>query len=46
MKKFLKTIVFTIGVDILGFPQFHRHQIDRRTPHSDSQFFKAHSKKS
>lgn len=27
MKTFLKTIIFQIGVDCLGFPQFHKHEL-------------------
>ncbi|MCT4181635.1 hypothetical protein [Elizabethkingia miricola] len=45
MKKFFKTIVFQIGVDVLGFPVFHKHQIENRSLVSDSVYFKAYSKK-
>lgn len=41
IKKFCKTIVFIVGVDVLGFPSFHRHYL-RFYP--DSQFYKAFSK--
>ena len=27
-KKYLKTVIFQIGVDILGFPIFCKHQIE------------------
>ncbi|QIY83396.1 hypothetical protein HER18_07565 [Chryseobacterium sp. NEB161] len=47
MKKFLKNIAFQIGVDILGFPQFHNHKLEGYyyISYSDSQYFKANSKK-
>lgn len=44
MIKKLKTLVFCIGVDILGFPQFHKHEIETQV-YSDSQFFRSFSKK-
>ena len=45
MKKILKIIAFQIGVDVLGFPQFHTHEILNRNLLSSSKFFKAHTKK-
>ena len=44
MKKIFKIIAFQIGVDCLGFPQFHNHTIEDFKI-VDSQFFRAHSKK-
>ena len=41
MRKYFKTIVFIIGVDVLGFPNFQRHHLKFG---EDSQFFKAYSK--
>ena len=43
MKKCITVIAFKIGVDILGFPEFHKtFKEDFFT--IDSQFFKAYSK--
>ena len=44
MKSFFKKIVFIVGVDVLGFPQFHTHEILNRNLLSSSKFFKAHTK--
>lgn len=43
MKRVIKTIVFIVGVDVLGFPLYHRHTlIEHHLIHS--LFFKAFSK--
>lgn len=44
MKKIFKIIVFQIGVDVLGFPCFHKHTLSRQK-FTSSQFFSANSKK-
>jgi hypothetical protein len=44
MKKFLQIIVFKIGVECLGFPNFHRHNV-HRTVGGSGKFYKAYSKK-
>lgn len=44
MKKFVQILAFQIGVDILGFPNFHKHTIHRTVCFS-GKYFKAHSKK-
>lgn len=43
MKKIFKTVVFVVGVDVLGFPQVHRHFVAEYYI-IDSSFFKAFSK--
>ena len=45
MKKFVKTIVFKIGIDVLGFPKFHNHHLIFEKPFSNCLYFKAFSKK-
>ena len=43
--KTLKTVVFVVGVDILGFPIYHRHYyVDWKEHFSHSIYFKAFSK--
>ena len=27
MKKYIKIVMFQIGVDVLGFPQFYKHEV-------------------
>ena len=27
MKKYIKIVMFQIGVDVLGFPLFHKHRL-------------------
>ena len=44
MKKFFKTLVFVIGVDVLGFPKFHRHFLIEKII-MNSKYYKAYSKK-
>lgn len=44
MIKQLKTLVFCVGVDVLGFPVFHKHNIEHYS-YSDSQYFRSYSKK-
>lgn len=43
MKKIFKTLVFIVGVDVLGFPQFCSH---KKTDFIiiDSKYFRAYSK--
>ncbi|MBB5334730.1 hypothetical protein HNP69_002881 [Chryseobacterium koreense] len=41
MKKLLKTIVFIVGVDVLGFPAYHCHHLKYA---ANSKFFNAFSK--
>ena len=43
MKKYITVIAFKIGVDVLGFPEFHKTFKDNFFI-IDSQFFKAYSK--
>lgn len=43
MKKYFKTIVFVVGVDVLGFPQFITHRVANYHI-INSQFFRAYSK--
>lgn len=44
MRKTLKTFVFYVGIDLLGFPMYHRHYVNQFN-YSDSQFFREFSKK-
>lgn len=44
MKKIFINLVFVIGVDVLGFPQFHKHSIIERIV-MNSKFYKAYSKR-
>lgn len=32
MKTIIKAIVFRVGVDVLGFPQFHTHKLTIKFP--------------
>lgn len=43
MKKFVTIIAFQIGVDVLGFPQFHNHALTK--VFCDGKYFKSFSKK-
>ena len=48
--KTVKTVVFIVGVDVLGFPLYHRHYYNEYTigsvpkSYCNSKFFKAFSK--
>lgn len=44
MKKIFQIIAFQIGVDVLGFPQFHTHQFED-TVRVSGKYFKSYSKK-
>ena len=44
MKKFVKIIAFQIGVDVLGFPQFHNHSLTKEV-FCNGKYFKSFSKK-
>lgn len=50
MKKLITVIAFQIGVDCLGFPQFHTHELEtveyaQAHKAQTSKFFKPFSKK-
>lgn len=44
MKKFLHIVAFQIGVDVLGFPEFHNHFLEK-TVFVDGKYYKSFSKK-
>lgn len=40
MNTILKAIVFQIGVDCLGFPQFHKHEVPFQTKSFEERNYK------